>query len=108
MLQSLYASAQESGNYGDIFSFLDSHTSPAAFSDLYEGSRWFMFNMSNLKKLPTASGTVEFRSAPASPDTETAIHWATWVLSFIANAIGTDWSSTTGPGVRGVGCYQVL
>lgn len=39
MLQSLYASAYESGNYRDISSFLDGHASPAAFSDLYEGSR---------------------------------------------------------------------
>ncbi|EPE02338.1 hypothetical protein F503_06538 [Ophiostoma piceae UAMH 11346] len=95
-LRAAHSAALASGDYRGVFTLLDSLTSPSQFAEFY-GSRWFMFNMTNLNDSPTSTGTVEFRSAPASADARTAIHWAAWVLSFMLRATSTDWSAAGGP-----------
>ena len=95
-LRGAHAAALASRDYRGVFTLLDSLTSPSQFADFY-GTRWFMFNMANLNDSPTSTGTVEFRSAPASASARTAIHWAAWVLSFMVSAASTDWTAAGGP-----------
>ncbi|EPE09151.1 hypothetical protein F503_06927 [Ophiostoma piceae UAMH 11346] len=91
-VQSLHAAARNTGDYGPLFGVIDGLQTPGAFAELFE-TRWWSFNFSNISDTAASCGTIEFRSPPAAPNAHTAMHWAVWTLSFVAEALRTDWSS---------------
>ena len=94
--------ARASGDNSEMFTYIDSLEDFSAFAET-QSNRCVRFNFENLNK---KIGTVELRFPPPSRNAVTAVHWASWALSFCFAALHAE--STTQRSRRDAGSVSHL
>ncbi|EPE06813.1 hypothetical protein F503_03240 [Ophiostoma piceae UAMH 11346] len=86
---------QEAVEYAPAFEMIDNIETTGDFANLYP-SKFYSLNFNNLAEDQKPQGTIEFRRPPASTDAQTCVHWAVWIMAFMAKATSTNWNLNGG------------